>query len=366
MNVFLQLIRILSRRFEVKFLGLFTLLHYFLFWGMLGLTESSDSKILEPINFWYFWGTTSLTIGYGDLSPQSELGRLFTPIFQLSGIVLLTIMLGLSVQTLGEFSSKRRRGLVSTVSSQHILVIGDYHRIDTKSILQNAIADWKDDGRKPRVVGCFRNTGDANPFDKHEDYPDVHPSYVQANGEGFNQNTLRACGADRASQIYVMATDDITSIGIVSLLSRMGTKARIVVLLNQDQNHDVFPNTGLNVNIVRPVQALLAVREMEDPGTSAVASELLSTGGATMYSYPLKPNCREGLTFGLLKEIFDQTYPDATLLGFTRYSEGVWVPHLVVQKSEALKASDQLIYMAGCDLKPAQESRLDEILTSST
>lgn len=366
MNVFLQLIWFVSRRVEFKIHGLCTLLHYFSFWGVLYLTEEPGSKILEPTNYWYFWGTTSLTIGFGDLSPQSNGARLFAPFFEFSGVVLLTILLGLIVQVIVEFISKRRRGLVPTTNNRHILVVGDYHRIDTKSILQNAIADWKDDGRKPRVVGCFRNTGDANPFDKHEEYPDVHPSYVQANGEGFNQDTLRACGADRASQIYVMTTDDVTSIGIVSLLSRMGTKARIVVLLNQDQNHDAFPNTGLNLNIVRPVQALLAVREMEDPGTSAVASELLSTGGTTMYSYLLKSNCRKGLTFESLRDGFVQIYPEAILLGFTRLSEGVWVPHLAVQKSEVLEASDQLIYMANCDLKPAQESKLDEILKSST
>ncbi len=362
MSVFLQLIWILSRRFEVKVLGLCTLLHYVLFWGMLCMTEDPGSKILEPINFWYFWGTTSLTIGYGDLSPQSDLGRLFTPIFQLSGIVLLTIMLGMSVQTLGEFSSKRRRGLVPTTYDNHILVIGDYHPLNTKIILQNAIADWKDDGRKPRVVGCFRNTGDANPFDKHEEYPHVHPSYVQANGEGFTQDTLRACGADKASQIYVMTTDDITSIGIVSLLSRIGTKARIVVLLNQDQNHDVFPNTGLDLNIVRPVQALLAVREMEDPGTSAVASELLSTGGATMYSFVA--DLPKGLDFEYVQRLFMRTFLGMVLLGFSRLTDGVWVPHLAVQEG-ILKPGDRLVYMASHDLGPSEEAKFNLLLQAS-
>lgn len=354
MSIFLQLIRVLIRRAELKLLCLFSLLHYALFWIMLRLTEESGAKLVEPVNYWYFWATTGLTIGYGDLSPQAMLARLFTPFFQMSGIVLFMLLLGLCVQTLGDYFSKRRRGLMPTTKKEHILVLGDYNSVSTRMVLANAIADWKDDGRTPAVVGCFRNTGDRNPFDRHEDYPDIHPDYVQADG-GFSLSVLKQAGADRARQIYVMASDDTTSIGIVSLLSRASATGRIVVLLNQDENHEAFPATALDLQVVRPVQTLLAVREMEDPGTSGAATELLSAGGPTMYS--VRPALLSSVSFPKVRELFFEEFPDAVLLGLTRLANGTWTPHLAAV--EELQPGDRLIYIAVRDFGPREEQRLN-------
>ena len=45
---------------------------------------------LSWVNAWYFVMITLTTVGYGDISPQTELGRIVTPIFIIGGIGLIT------------------------------------------------------------------------------------------------------------------------------------------------------------------------------------------------------------------------------------------------------------------------------------
>ncbi len=355
-----QLIWILSRRAEFRLLGIVFLLHFVLFWCVLAMTEVPGSNILDPINYWYFWTSTSTSIGYGDLSPQSPGGRLLTPFFQITGIAILTIFITLIIQTILDFSSKRRRGLMPTSKRGHILVLGDYHPIQTKTLIRNAVTDVLDDGAKIAVVGCFRNTHDKNPFDRHSDYPSVHPEYVQVNGAGFNRQVLEDAGALTASQIFITASDDATSIGIVGFLSRMGCAGRIVLLLHEEENMDGVPGTNLDLHIIPPVQAILAVREMGDPGTSTAVIELLSSGGSTIYSVLLACD----VSYGTVQNAFGTLFRKTVLLGFSRATtDGTWTPSLAgVDASEQLFSGDRLIYMASKDLSSNEEGTLKQLL----
>lgn len=240
-----------------------------------------------------------------------------------------------------------------TNKSGHILVLGDYHPVKTKSLIQNAAADIIDDGRKAIVVGCFRNTGEKNPFDRHSDYPDFLPDYIQVGDGGFNRQSLLDAGAHTAAQIYISAADDALSIGIVGFLSRLNCSARVVLLLHEEASTEGIPDTNLDLHVIPPVQSLLAVREMGDPGTGAAVIELLSTGGSTIYSIALT----EASTYRIARAAFEGAFGHAILLGYcSQDDDREWVSNLVVADQEAaLRKGDRLIYMAGKDLTSVEE-----------
>lgn len=361
MSLFLQLMRLMTRRAEFRLLVFLVLLHFSSFWVVLRLTEAPDAVIVEPINFWYFWATTTLTIGYGDLSPQSIGGRAIAPFFQLTGIVLLTVLLTLCVNTLNEFSAKRRKGLMATTKTKHILLVGDFHPLKTRTLLKEAVADWNDGGRTPSVVGCFRNTGDRNPFDR-DAVEKVHPEYVQA-ANGFNRAILLDAGVEHASEIYVFADDDTTAIGIVSIMSRLTVSARVVLLLQEEANVESVPEVDLDLHVIPPIQAVLAVREMGDPGTNVTIRELLSSGGPTIYSVALT---EASTSYADAKHTFGTLFPNTILIGYCRMNtDGTWKPELVTAAGDAqIGQGDCLVYLATHDLSDTERTSFNRALAA--
>ncbi len=55
-----------------------------------GMTFFHWVEKLSWLDTWYFVIITLTTVGYGDISPQTSLGKLVTPIFILVGIGLIT------------------------------------------------------------------------------------------------------------------------------------------------------------------------------------------------------------------------------------------------------------------------------------
>ncbi len=351
-------LRMLKRvaRIGSSALLILTVLHFFLFWFMLRATEAPDARIIGFIDYWYYWWTTVLTVGYGDLSPQSALGRLFTPVFEFTGIMLLAAWLTKTGNVLIDYQSRKRRGLMPTDAIDHIVVVGDYDSADVRNLLTNAIADATDDGKTPTIVGCFRNTGEHNPFHGKTGYGRAKLEYVQASSSGFTRQVLCDAGVERARQIYVTAADDTVAIGVVCILSQLRVRSRVAVILRKEESVDMVPHSGLDLVVVRPVTAALAVREMEDPGTGSVIQELLSAGvGHSLYSCPV----RLARTYGEAEELCRNAFGSRMIvLGFSRKdAHGAWQPSLAPDRSTQLEENDQLIYVAERDLSSEEEGR---------
>jgi voltage-gated potassium channel Kch len=59
-----------------------------------GVVFYSLVEHLSPLNALYFSVTTLTTVGYGDFSPQTAAGKLFTVVYVLVGVGLLLAFLG--------------------------------------------------------------------------------------------------------------------------------------------------------------------------------------------------------------------------------------------------------------------------------
>ncbi len=61
--------------------------HMTLGWLLLGWAGEAD--LARPVDFAYWYLTTATTIGYGDLSPKSDGGRMIAALFVMPGAVAL-------------------------------------------------------------------------------------------------------------------------------------------------------------------------------------------------------------------------------------------------------------------------------------
>ena len=84
---------------------------------ILGIWFYHKYEGLSILDSWYFVIVTLTTVGYGDISPQTEIGRLVTPLFILSGIGILTsLVTGVNkyiIKRRAEKAERRRKVLSS-------------------------------------------------------------------------------------------------------------------------------------------------------------------------------------------------------------------------------------------------------------
>ena len=345
----------LLRRIEAGLLLAASVAHYLLFWVILLMFEAPDAKIIEPINYWYYWATTVLTIGYGDLSPGAPVSRLFAPIFEFVGVLIFAAVLTKAGIWLSDQSSKRRRGLMPTHAKGHIVILGDWDPARTPALVRNILFDREDDGERSYIVGCFRNTGDRNPFERLASlFKGNLPEYIQANGSGFSREVLGSANVEQASQIYIALEDDAAAIGMVCGLSRLAIKAPVVLMVRDRAISDLLPPVSFDLRIIYPIQATLAVREMEDPGTAQALEHLSDVSvGEAIYSLPV--TVQNGTEFLKVGDVFTRMFGDeALLLGFANRRGGSHIPHIRPPKTEVVGNGDRVLYIADRDFSDEQ------------
>ncbi len=100
---------------------------------------------LEPDNFetllntFYFVMTTFATVGYGDYSPVTLAGKLFSIFMYLFGIGLLGVVIGKIVDSFTIFRKKREEGKLNYLKDRHIIIVGWNKKTDiaVKEILDS-------------------------------------------------------------------------------------------------------------------------------------------------------------------------------------------------------------------------------------
>ncbi|KKM00887.1 hypothetical protein LCGC14_1799960, partial [marine sediment metagenome] len=119
-----------------------TLLHMFLIWLLLGL---AGETVLSPVStFVYYYIVTTSTVGYGDFSASTDLGRWIVAILQIPfGLALFGVLLGKTGQTVTYLIRRAMTGDKNfSHFNNHIIIFG-WHQIRTKKMIDYILADQK-------------------------------------------------------------------------------------------------------------------------------------------------------------------------------------------------------------------------------
>jgi len=73
----------------------------------------------------FWWAVVTLTtVGYGDIVPQTQLGRIFGLLVMISGIGMVSTLTGNLASLLVERKAKQRKGLLKVKISGHVIILG--------------------------------------------------------------------------------------------------------------------------------------------------------------------------------------------------------------------------------------------------
>jgi voltage-gated potassium channel len=219
----------------------------------------------------FWWSMTTLsTVGYGDLYPATDEGRVIAMLTMVLGIGLLGAVAATTATTFMELRQRGKKGLRSYVMRDHLLVLG----WNDKGI--RAINNFRDDPRHASTNILIVAERDETPYDD----PDVR--FIK--GSPGKVSILRKASAEDAGAAIVLANNpenprsDHESALVVTSLRRVNQDLRIGVEMVDADNREHLMYAGCDAIVDDGTTiANLLVRGIQDMGVSDVVTEILSS-----------------------------------------------------------------------------------------
>lgn len=233
--------------------------------------------MLEPQTFeslltsFYFVMTTFSTVGYGDYSPTTIAGRLFTILMYLFGIGLLGVVIGKIVDTFSIFRKRKEEGKLAYTKENHIIIVGWGKKTET------AVDEILASDTTSEVV--IIDTLPKSPTDVAIER--VH--YVQ--GDPSEEETFNQANIKKAKSVIIFADDaiqipslrDAKTLTIAITVERLASHVHTTVEIMTKKQIPNFSHVKVdNFILSQETTSLLAVRSAMHQNVSTIVTQLIS------------------------------------------------------------------------------------------
>ncbi|HCG6056767.1 TPA: two pore domain potassium channel family protein [Vibrio parahaemolyticus] len=253
-----------------------SILYISLSWGLLAL--AGEKALTDNFsNFIYYLMVTASTVGYGDHSPVTDLGKWVVVLFVIpGGLSLFAALLG---RVAGSAIDCWRAGILGKRRvrvENHIVLLG-WNGSRTMHLIR--MLQHEEEGKRP-IVLCSRSDIE-NPLPGEIHFIKV-TSYTDA------QEMKNANITDASCIIVDNLSDDIT-LSAALYCASVNPDAHLLAYFKDDALGRLLSQHCPKAECIPAVGAEMLAKAAVDPGSSALHQELLaSTRGMTQYSviYP--------------------------------------------------------------------------------
>ena len=173
------------------------------------LPGSEDSKFSSVFNSLWWTVVTFTTVGYGDMSPETIPGQIFTFLVMAAGLVNFSIIVSLVTDKFQQFRSGRDRGLGTLKMKEHVLICSDDPTWMLEIISQN-----QKFAKEDRIVII-------SPVTEHPLLATSYNKLKWISGDSYDLNVLRKAAAAKADIAYVFFKDNSYSLMTVLQLETL-------------------------------------------------------------------------------------------------------------------------------------------------
>lgn len=282
-------------------IALLLALHVAASWLLFAVAGEASAG--DPLAWLYFYATTATTVGYGDISPQTPVGRLATVLWLYPGAIAL----------FGATLTKAGGGLLS-VWNRRINGMGDYSGLSGHSVLVGYHPH-----RTPRMIDEMLATDPHTQIvlisRKIERNPDTRIAFVRADGL-TNAGDLRRAGVAGAARIAIYGDDDEQTLAAALAVSaQAGPQAHLVCYFDSPGSAALLKPLGRPIETVVSTSVEHVVRALLDPGAGQILAMLSSAmTDATVLSLKLPPDAPTMSLASLSDHLHRKV--QATLIGF--------------------------------------------------
>lgn len=267
------------------------------FFGETALTET-------PERFLYWAMVTFSTVGYGDHSPQTEAGQLFTAFVVIPfGISLFAVLAAKFAAKAASIWYRKMKGMHSITLTGHIVIIG-YSADRTPLLIEQLIREER------RKIVLISKEQTENPLPESVEFINV-PSFT-------NEKEMGRSAISQASCIIVDTDTDEMTLTVALFVAGMNEKAHLVAHFMEEIKGRLLQRTYPNAECISNLSTELLAKSVIDLGSSLVHSELVSAQkGQTQYSIQVPVSC----SHFPLSEIFVpfKVIAEATIIGLRKH-----------------------------------------------
>ena len=282
-----------------------TVLHIAATW--LLLLAANETELLGLNTYFYYYVVTTSTVGYGDMSAVTPMGRWVVALFQIPfGLALFGVLLGKVGQLVTFWVKRAMTGNKNLAHlTDHIVIFG-WHEQRTKKIVDYILADNK---RKDRQIILAVNDLEEHPLANYSEVEFAHLTSFT------DEKELDRIAISQADKIIIDGKDDDQTFTTALMISPLIKEvAHISAHFIDESKVSLLRTHCKNVECSSTKSAEILVRAMQDPGSSRVQEELLSTlHGDTQFSVQLPENIA-ALPFSAFFHYFKEKH-DAIILG---------------------------------------------------
>ncbi|MGF1900312.1 ion channel [Aliivibrio sifiae] len=297
----------------------------------LGLTVANEPHLTDNLaSFFYYIVTTSSTVGYGDLSPTTDHGRLFSALFIIPcGVGLFALSVGRMAVFFTDFWRTNRRGKQNLNLENHIIVIG-INSARTPHLLE--MLKREEQGRREVVVVSCEY--EESPFDS-----DVHFVRVNSFTDAIE---MERSNLSKASAVIVDTDLDDVTLTVSLFVAEQNSDAHLVAHFEDPIKRDLLHKYCPNSECISSLSTELVAKSVMDKGSSFIHSELVSAHeGQTQYSIEI-PKGVESFTIESVYSPFKAQY-EAIIIAIQSKNTGCKInPSL----DTVLSVGDVIYYIA--------------------
>jgi voltage-gated potassium channel len=273
MGVFGAIIRAcgsMLRSFGWKHLLLVIAAHFSI--SYFSLLAIGEKHLFAPFIYWY--ATTTTTIGYGDLFPQTQMGRWFVAIWVMyGGVALIGASLGKLTTTIIDIWRASMKGLSNYKHlKDHTVVVG-YNKEHTDQVIKLLLMDTTSNDAQIVLVD-----------DSLEENPYHHLGVGFVKGDKITSVELDRANIGLAERILISSRSDAETLALVMLVKTVEPKGHLVAQFDSSQYSILAQKYVQGIECTTNLSSEMIVRASQDPGTTEIINELLSLGeGPTQY-----------------------------------------------------------------------------------
>ena len=242
------------------------------------LTFAGETDLVSPTShFVYYLLVTASTVGYGDLSPQTELGKYIVAGFIIPlGLTIFAFGIGHIASSVMDFSRRGLLGKRKVTVTNHILILG-WNGQRTLHLIDMLLHEEKN--RRP-IVLCVR-ADIENPLPKQIEFVRTL-SFTE-------QVAMKQTRIQEASCIIIDNHEDDITFAAALFCANLNPKAHILAYFQDEVLQNLLRIHCPNAECIPSVAVEMMAKSAVDPGSSVLHQELLSTQmGMTQYTvvYP--------------------------------------------------------------------------------
>ncbi|MBF7074813.1 two pore domain potassium channel family protein [Glaciecola sp. MH2013] len=273
-------------------------------WLMLYLAD--EDGLLQINDFLYWLVVTGSTVGYGDMSPASDAGKLIVALYVIPvGLSIFALVVGRIASWVSYQWKRGARGLKPLNVSNHILIIG-WNEKRTDQLLKLLLKEKQDTPDNPDIVLCVR-----------AEIENPRPSeieFVRVSSFNKDEDMDMAC-IESASTILIDNPYDDVTMTTALYCSKRNPTAHKVAYFEDEGLVSLLQKHCPEVECTPSVAVEMLAKSAFDPGSSLLHHDLLDVEeGQAQFSVDLPIDTKnlsvEALFIGLKKRY------NATFIGF--------------------------------------------------